>query len=948
MNASSRKQLTSAPFDAWAVLEFWTRRWRWLAAWTIIMALAGAYAARSVWGKTFTSTASLIHYEPSSVDDTYHPRDISTPSLVVMLQAPGLFDQVGSQLTPAMTARQLAMHLAVNLDRNNDVVTVTAMSGSRDEAVTMVDKFSFAAIAYTQAMQKQEANEASANVTRQLAQVEQEIASTRSSVPPESKATVGALAAGADDTPAAAPSDLPERIRASRQDLDELLGRYTDAHPLVIAQRAQLAALEDEQRKNPKASVTRTAAAQAALSPIIYGRVTPEEVAMGERLRSLETTRALLISRQRALQPFREAPPGYFRVLLSAAANPTQMRRYRLEIVLFAMLGGFVGLCGSAAQILLAEFLDNRIKTRADVRRVTGLPLLATLGDVSKMSPGSRDQWAFRAWTALQSKLSISPNHGMVCGITSANCSDGRTTWINLLSAAASACGFRVLTITAQPSEEMSVELARSENRKHEPKAAVPGSESATSLTTSVLSTPGQIVDKLTSAECPPVVSIPLPGWVWNLERRRQWRAALEAWRVIDHVVIFIELPPAALAETVLLAENIPNLLWLVDSNKSDSQETLIDLETLRDASCNLVGAVLNRERGTPVRGQFSRWLGNSALLLALGLFMAGTARADVAATASATPDEQGQFSTGSSHPREEWQKHMTLGPGDVLNFHLFGYPELTREEVPVGPDGTISYLEAENILASGTTVDELRDRLDTELSRYRRAPQVYVTPVAFRSKRYYVMGSVVQKGVFYLDRPTTVIEAVARARGFETGIQNGDTIEATDFSHSFISRGGHRLPVDLGNLFLHGDLSQNVSLQPGDYIFFPPSASGEIYVLGAVGSPGPVPYDSDSSALSAIISRGGFSPRAWRAHVLVVRGSLDHPVAMKVDIDGALLGNAPNLALQPGDLVYVSDRPWSRAEDLLDQAASAFVESAVVTWTGLNVGPRIFSRPKP
>jgi len=49
---------------------------------------------------------------------------------------------------------------------------------------------------------------------------------------------------------------------------------------------------------------------------------------------------------------------------------------------------------------------------------------------------------------------------------------------------------------------------------------------------------------------------------------------------------------------------------------------------------------------------------------------------------------------------------------------------------------------------------------------------------------------------------------------------------------------------------------------------------------------------------------------------------------------------------LQPGDLVYVSDRPWIRAEELLDQAASAFVESAVVTWAGLNVGPNIISRP--
>jgi hypothetical protein len=51
-------------------------------------------------------------------------------------------------------------------------------------------------------------------------------------------------------------------------------------------------------------------------------------------------------------------------------------------------------------------------------------------------------------------------------------------------------------------------------------------------------------------------------------------------------------------------------------------------------------------------------------------------------------------------------------------------------------------------------------------------------------------------------------------------------------------------------------------------------------------------------------------------------------------------------LALEPGDIVYVSNRPWLLGEELLDRAASAFVESAVVTWTGLNVGPDIISRP--
>jgi protein involved in polysaccharide export with SLBB domain/Mrp family chromosome partitioning ATPase len=811
--------------------------------------------------------------------------------------------------------------------------------------VDLVNRFTAAAIAYTKTMQRQEAIEAGDSVNHQLAQVEGEIAETRKSIPAESQAAVTALSAGPYTAPRA-PTALQQRIQAAHDQLDDLLTRYTDDHPLVREQRARLEVLEQEEKEAPLAPApgqAGSAAAQApAIPPSLYGRVTPEEVAMGERLRSLETNRALLISRQRAIEPFRDNPPGYFRILLSAAENPTQLRRYRLEILLFALLGAFLGLLGAAIQILLAEFLDNKIKTRSDVRRVTGLPLLATLGDLKGMSQSNREQWAFRAWTALQSKLSPSPNHGMVCGITSANSSDGRSTWVSLLAGAASSCGFRVLTITAQPSEELAQEVARRENR---PAAALPqgAADASTSLTTSVLSSPAQIVEKLTSAECPPVVSIPLPGWVWNLDRRRQWRAALEAWRAIEHVVIFVELPPAFLAETVLLAENIPNLLWLVDSNKSDAEQTLIGLETLRDASCNLVGAVLNRERSAPVRGQFSRWLGSSALLLALGI---GLGMPQARATA-VTPDPgPGSFSAGNAAQREEWQQHLTLGPGDVLSFHLYGNPELTREDESIGPDGRVSYLEAENVMAAGLTVDELRDRLNDELGKFRRAAQVYVTPVSYQSKKYFVMGTVVRKGVFYLDRPITVIEAVARARGFETGISHGDTIEATDFSRSFISRGGRKVPVDFERLFLHGDLSQNIKLEPNDYLFFPATSGGEVYVLGEVASPGPVPFDSDMSALSAIASRGGFAPKAWKAHVLVVRGSLDHPTAFKVNISGALTGDSPNMALQPGDLVFVSNRPWYRAEELLDRAAQAFTESAVVTWTGLNVGPDIISKP--
>jgi protein involved in polysaccharide export with SLBB domain len=434
-------------------------------------------------------------------------------------------------------------------------------------------------------------------------------------------------------------------------------------------------------------------------------------------------------------------------------------------------------------------------------------------------------------------------------------------------------------------------------------------------------------------------VSVALPPVGWNAQLRRQLRSALEAWKAVDYLVVLVELPPASTADCALLADYIPNIIWLVDGDKTDATETLNDLQTLRDAGCNLVGAVLNRESARPMGGRFSRWIGSRALLLFLGVSLASPfLRAEVAAPAGLTDAGPAQ--------RASWQQKLTLGPGDVLTFHLYGSPELTREGVPIGPDGRVSYLEAENIQASGLTIDELRSQINSELGKFRRAPEAYITPVAYHSKRYYVLGTVVQKGVFYLDRPTTVVEAVARAHGFVTGVSRGDTIDATDFSHSFLVRGGRRVPIDFAGLFLHGDLTQNVALEPNDYLYFPPSSSGEIYVLGEVGAPGPVAYDPDVSAMSAIASRGGFTPRAWKAHVLVVRQSLDRPVTFKVDIDGALAGNAPNLALQPGDLVYVANRKWIRAEEMLDLAATAFAESAVVTWTGLNVGPNIISKP--
>jgi hypothetical protein len=297
-----------------------------VAFWTLVTAIAGGLLAGVVWSRSFTSTAQLIRYEPSSIDDSYRPGALSAPSLVVMLQAPGLLEEVGSHLQPPITAKQLAERLEITLDRNNDLVTVTATGGSREQAVDTVNRFCVAAIAYTQTIQRQEATDAGDNLNHQLAEVENEVAITRKAIPADSEAALAAIASGSDQ--AEASSDLPVRIQAVREQLEDLLSRYTDAHPLVREQRRDTL--------SPSHATAARPLPLPAAPPVIYNRFTLEEVALGERLRPMEAYRALLIERQQAIQPFRDNPPGYFRVLLSATANPTQLQRYRLQIVLFA------------------------------------------------------------------------------------------------------------------------------------------------------------------------------------------------------------------------------------------------------------------------------------------------------------------------------------------------------------------------------------------------------------------------------------------------------------------------------------------------------------------------------------------------------------------------------------------------------------------------------------
>ncbi len=273
------------------------------------------------------------------------------------------------------------------------------------------------------------------------------------------------------------------------------------------------------------------------------------------------------------------------------------------------------------------------------------------------------------------------------------------------------------------------------------------------------------------------------------------------------------------------------------------------------------------------------------------------------------------------------WQTRYTLGAGDVVNFSIYNRPDLLREKVQIAPDGTISYLQAVAIRAEGLTLDQLRHRIEEALADYQEA-KVIITPVEVASKDFAIIGRVRKPGTYTLDRPTSILEAIARAEGMQVGTVRGSAFELADLERSFVARKGKKLNVDLGRLYYEGDFSQNAFLEPDDYIYVASALENEIYVLGEVSDPGRRKMPAKLTLAQAIGEAGGFGQYAFRRKVLLIRGSIHNPETQIIDMNAILTGGAKDVKLENRDIIFVNKRPFEIIERVLDDAIFTFVQT--------------------
>jgi len=264
-----------------------------------------------------------------------------------------------------------------------------------------------------------------------------------------------------------------------------LLTRLTEAHPNVQSQRKEIAELERQLANvNPTSlsaagfsenSVlstlymrlvelrTRKATIQKELEELDHLKQSLQTKVTGvsemslhyanlkARLEGLQQSRSLLASRQREAQLYEDSAQGSYRVFTPATLKDVDGSLRWIVAARAGVVGLVLGALVVGLAITMADLAGGRLKTVPDLERITGLPVLATLGDLNKMTTAEKEAWAFRTWTALSGQLNSSPNQGMVCGFISSTDREGRSTWIKLLANAARHRGLQVLTVSASP-----------------------------------------------------------------------------------------------------------------------------------------------------------------------------------------------------------------------------------------------------------------------------------------------------------------------------------------------------------------------------------------------------------------------------------------------------------------------------------------------------------------
>lgn len=217
------------------------------------------------------------------------------------------------------------------------------------------------------------------------------------------------------------------------------------------------------------------------------------------------------------------------------------------------------------------------------------------------------------------------------------------------------------------------------------------------------------------------------------------------------------------------------------------------------------------------------------------------------------------------------------VGPGDVVDISVYDNNDLATT-VRVDASGNIIMPLLGQVKVSELTTSQVGEKITQLLADgYLVNPQVNVFVKEFRSKKVVVLGRVRSPGLIELSGPISFLELVSRAGGLQPDAGDTATVKRKEGGSDKI------IVIDLKSLIEGGDLAHNIPILDGDTVVV--AKSGMCYVTGEVKEPGSYPCGEGSTVLKLIALANGFTGKASKSSVRVVRIINDEKNILK-DVD--------------------------------------------------------------
>ena len=219
------------------------------------------------------------------------------------------------------------------------------------------------------------------------------------------------------------------------------------------------------------------------------------------------------------------------------------------------------------------------------------------------------------------------------------------------------------------------------------------------------------------------------------------------------------------------------------------------------------------------------------------------------------------------------------IGPGDQLELQLYGTKN-GNLTLAVGRDGHVNVPELGPVNVAGLTYPSAQALLQSRIERQMVGVHASVTMGETRSIRVFVLGDAKQPGSYTISGLGTITSALFAAGG----VQPIGSLRKIELKR----RGALVRRLDLYDMLIRGDTTDDAKLLPGDVIFVPPIGP-TVSVEGEVHRPAIYEIRNERSVADVVRLAGGLTPEADTTKLALTRiDARLHRVVLQVDLNAA------------------------------------------------------------